>query len=227
MRTPTAEFSVGGYQPFSASDWPDHLAAVVFTQGCALACGYCHNPHLIPVGVGAIAFESVLASLAARRSLLDGVVFSGGEPCLQPGLPQAIDAVRLLPLPVALHTSGAFPAMLARVLPALDWIGLDIKAGPREFAAVTGVSAWRQTMRSLDLVVNSGHAFEVRTTWRKELFGNESLLDLARRIADRGAKSFALQRLRIRAGNRWIASPAPDDNVLAELRSLFPQFTLR
>ena len=38
---------VGGFVPFTTTDYPDALAAVVFCQGCPWRCGYCHNPHLI------------------------------------------------------------------------------------------------------------------------------------------------------------------------------------
>ncbi len=41
---------VGGFVPFSTTDWPGKLAAVVFTRGCAWRCRYCHNPHLISRG---------------------------------------------------------------------------------------------------------------------------------------------------------------------------------
>ena len=43
-----AELKVGGVTPFSATDYPGKLAAVVFVQGCPWRCGYCHNPHLQP-----------------------------------------------------------------------------------------------------------------------------------------------------------------------------------
>ncbi len=38
---------VGGFVPFTVTDYPDALAAVVFCQGCPWRCAYCHNPHLI------------------------------------------------------------------------------------------------------------------------------------------------------------------------------------
>ena len=38
---------VGGFVPFTLTDYPDALAAVVFCQGCPWRCAYCHNPHLI------------------------------------------------------------------------------------------------------------------------------------------------------------------------------------
>ena len=42
------ELRIGGLEKLSLVDWPGELAAVVFCQGCAWNCRYCHNPHLIP-----------------------------------------------------------------------------------------------------------------------------------------------------------------------------------
>ena len=70
---------VGGLTRLSASDYPGKLAAVVFCQGCAWRCGYCHNPELQPArGAYEIPWADVLAFLEKRRGLLDAVVFSGG-----------------------------------------------------------------------------------------------------------------------------------------------------
>ncbi len=83
-----ASLRVGGLSPHSSCDWPGQLVATVFAQGCPWACAYCHNPHLLPArGSDEIAWEEVLAFLRTRRGLLDGVVFTGGEPTLQEALP--------------------------------------------------------------------------------------------------------------------------------------------
>ena len=82
---------VGGLVPLSTTDYPDHLSAVVFCQGCPWRCAYCHNPHLLPRRSDSeIAWPDVLAFLDRRRGLLDAVVFSGGEPTLQRALPDAM-----------------------------------------------------------------------------------------------------------------------------------------
>ena len=40
----------------STVDWPDHLTATVFLQGCPWNCFYCHNQALIPTRTpGAVA----------------------------------------------------------------------------------------------------------------------------------------------------------------------------
>src|SRR5690625_6602077 len=48
MRTNTTTsqrtaIQLGGFVPFSASDYPNHLVCVAFIQGCNWRCGYCHN----------------------------------------------------------------------------------------------------------------------------------------------------------------------------------------
>ena len=123
-----AELRVGGLERLSMCDWPGELAATIFCQGCPWDCPYCHNPHLLPVtGRHEIAWREVVDFLKSRRGLLDGVVFSGGEPTLQSALPQAIAEVRDLGFRIGLHTAGPYPGRLAQVLPLVDWVGFDIK----------------------------------------------------------------------------------------------------
>ena len=116
---------VGGFVPFTSTDYPDALAAVIFCQGCPWRCGYCHNPHLIPArGDDERDFArhprlAAVASRAARcgrvlRRRADGAGGACGA---------AIDAVRALGFAVGLHTGGAYPRRLARLLPQIDWVG--------------------------------------------------------------------------------------------------------
>ena len=132
---------IGGFVPFTATDYPDHLAAVVFCQGCPWRCVYCHNPHLLPArGEAQHPWVSIAAFLETRRGLLDAVVFSGGEPTFQDALPAAMRSVRDMGFKVGLHTAGIYPRKLAAVLPLVDWIGIDVKAPFESYERVTGVS---------------------------------------------------------------------------------------
>jgi pyruvate formate lyase activating enzyme len=125
--------AVAGLQRFSTLDWPGRLSAVVFLQGCPWRCGYCHNASLQPRGPGAgPRWPQVLAWLHTRRGLLDAVVFSGGEPTLDPALPAALGDVRALGFQTGLHSAGLAPRRLQALLPLLDWVGLDIKADPED-----------------------------------------------------------------------------------------------
>ena len=189
---------VGGFVPFTMTDYPDALAAVVFCQGCPWRCGYCHNPHLIAArGDDEREFARILDWLRTRRGLLDAVVFSGGEPTAQAELADAITAVHALGFKVGLHTGGANPRRLAAVLPHVDWVGIDVKAPRAEYAGVTGVpDSGMPALESLDLLLASGVAHEVRTTVHPALTPPPALEQLARELAERGVARWVLQPFR-------------------------------
>ena len=156
---------VGGLTRLSATDFPGRLAAVVFCQGCAWRCGYCHNPHLLPArGKEELPWARVVSFLERRRGLLDAVVFSGGEPTLQPSLRQAMGEVKGMGYLIGLHTAGIVPRRLAEVLPLLDWVGMDVKAPCEEHERVSGKrGSGRRARLSADLIRASGVACEFHT----------------------------------------------------------------
>lgn len=158
--------AIGGLTPFTTIDYPGKLAAVVFCQGCPWRCGYCHNQHLLSVDRQvSIAWEEVMQLLEQRRGLLDAVVFSGGEPTLQPGLPQALAMVQQMGFLTGLHTAGTYPDRLAACLPFLDWIGMDLKAPFACYDAITRVSgSGADAERSTELVRLSEIPHQFRTT---------------------------------------------------------------
>jgi len=226
---------VGGRVPFSNTDWPGKLAAVLFLQGCPWRCGYCQNPHLLPArGEQEEDWTATLAWLATRRGLLDGVVFSGGEPTAQAALAPAIRAVRALGFAIGLHTGGAYPRRLLEVAREVDWIGLDIKAPMLAYEAVTGVShSGFAAFASLDLVLKAGVAFEVRTTVHPALTPPETLLTLARELAQLGVGRWVLQAFRATGcASEALLAAAPrgagiDAATVAALRAIVPEIVLR
>ena len=132
---------IGGLLPMTTLDYPDHLACVLFCQGCAWNCRYCHNPELIRRGAKpAMSWGQALAFLKQRQGLLQAVVFSGGEATLQPALPQAMREVRARGFKVGLHSAGIKPGALRRVLPLCDWVGFDVKALEEDVPLITGVA---------------------------------------------------------------------------------------
>ena len=177
-------------------DYPGELAAVIFCQGCPWSCRYCHNSHLLPrSGDDLIEWASVIDFLKQRQGLLDAVVFSGGEPTLQRDLKPAIQQVRSMGFKIGLHTAGAYPSRLAELLPLVDWVGLDIKALPEGYETLTGVSgSGEKAWESLQLLVASGVAYEVRTTVHPELLPAADLETLESRLRAIGAANHQLQK---------------------------------
>lgn len=182
----------------STVDWPGQLAATVFLQGCPWECEYCHNCALIdPRAPGQTTFEELISLLERRRGLLDAVVFTGGEPCRQAGLIPAIEKVKEMGFAVGLHTGGAFPALLERALPLIDWVGLDVKALPAHYPQVVGrAGSGEKAWAALDLVVASGIAYEVRVTLAPGSLTVANLPTLLAELSQRGVNTLAIQQAR-------------------------------
>jgi pyruvate formate lyase activating enzyme len=193
-----SDLVIGGLTPLSSVDYPDALAAVVFCQGCPWACPYCHNGALRDATArGRRDWPSVFDWLTSRQGLLDAVVFSGGEPTLQPALGPAMDAVRHLGFRVGLHTSGMFPDALGALAPRCDWVGLDIKAPLAAYDRLTGrPDSGRTAFTSLQRLLAAGLALEVRTTWHPQLLGEPAMLALAGELVRAGARHWVLQAFR-------------------------------
>lgn len=229
-----AELKVGGLTPFSATDYPGKLAAVVFVQGCPWRCGYCHNPHLqarTPEGV--MPWRDVLTLLRRRVGLVDAVVFSGGEACMDPQLARAMLEVKQLGFQIGLHTACIYPQRLNEVLPLVDWVGFDIKAAFADYRSITRVAGSGNPARDCArAIIASGVAHECRTTIHRQLHSEEQLLALAATLANMGVQDYVLQAFRAEGCND--ASLADDSAIgypaaatLAQIGAMFPRFTFR
>lgn len=186
---------IGGLQKLSLIDYPGKTCAVIFTQGCNFRCSYCHNPELVyhDLFCEPIPFESVLGFLKERQGLLDGVVFSGGEPTIQEDLTDRICEVRSLGYTVKLDTNGSNPDILALALPHLDYVAMDIKAPlGGEYARISGVLVDNSDIcRSILLIKASQVQHEFRTTFDKKLLNDTDIIKIKNLI---GNSKFNLQK---------------------------------
>lgn len=141
-------------------------------------------------------WPAVLAWLRDRRGLFDGVVFSGGEPTLQPGLPAAMRQARELGFRIGLHTGGPVPELLAAALPLADWVGFDFKAPCDAYLRITGRPGGEAAHASLRLVKQAGVECEVRTTWHPSLLSEKDLDAMAEILGAAGYGRWVLQCFR-------------------------------
>ncbi len=193
-----AELQVGGFVPFSTVDYPGHLAAVIFCQGCVWRCRYCHNPHLQPFDGGCWSWGKILSLLAERKNFLEAVVFSGGEPTAQACLAGAMRAVKGLGFKIGLHTAGIFPDLLAGVLPLVNWVGLDVKApfDERYDRITQRKPSFEAPAESLRLVLAAGVNYELRTTVHRGLLAPVDLAEISSTLESLGASPTKIQPFR-------------------------------
>lgn len=232
--TPAAGLKVGGVTPFTATDYPGKLAAVIFVQGCPWRCGYCQNPHLQSrTSHSPLDWTQVVARLKRRVGLLDAVVFSGGEPTIDSALEDAMRDVRALGFGVGLHTAGTYPRRLAEVLPLTDWVGIDIKTTFDRYDDITQMSgSGRHALASAEAVLASGVQHEFRTTIHPGLHSQADILALATTLSGMGVERYALQKFRgIGCANEDLKQVTivdyPSAELLAQVSALFSEFTLR
>lgn len=190
---------VGGVEKFSAVDFPGVLTAVVFMQGCPWKCPFCHNASIRPIlKENDFSWDLFVNFLKTRQGKLDAVTFSGGEPLVQDGLSEAIKDVKALGFKIGLHTGGYRPEHLAKILPLVDWVGLDIKAPfeTEKYKSIVGVDQLDKVEKSLNLLLESGVDFECRTTCDPRFLTSEDLLAIAKELHKRGVKKYFLQKYR-------------------------------
>ncbi len=166
---------IHGLQKLTLLDFPGHTACTVFTGRCNFRCPFCQNASLVlrPESLARIPEEDVFAFLEKRRGLLDGVAVTGGEPTLQPDLPEFLRRVKDLGFETKLDTNGARPDMLRRLLAEglADYVAMDIKSSPAGYARCAGVSdkVLTPVRESAALLEECGIPHEFRTTAVKGL----------------------------------------------------------
>ncbi|SCZ80797.1 anaerobic ribonucleoside-triphosphate reductase activating protein [Acidaminobacter hydrogenoformans] len=186
---------IGGLIKTTLIDFPGEVATVLFTTGCNFNCPYCHNRPLILPAAQTLTKGSVMAHLEKRAGLCDGVVISGGEPTLQPGLEAAVKEIRRLGYKVKLDTNGTRPDVLERLLSRglLDYVAMDVKSSPERHKHVTGGSARDRSAveQSIALLMASPVAHEFRTTVAFPLHDYEEVKKIGESLL--GAKRWVLQ----------------------------------
>lgn len=191
---------IRGFIESTLLDWEGKVAAVVFLPGCNFRCGYCHARHLVePTPVAeSIPIEAILAAFKRQRGWLDGVVISGGEPTLQPGLLDLIQAFRAEGVAVKLDTNGSRPDVLERLLAlgVLDCVAMDVK-GPLDakYAEIARVPVDLEAIQqSIQLLIRGETPYEFRTTVCPTLLDADEVERTA--LAVRGARAYYLQAFR-------------------------------
>lgn len=219
------DIHVGGITPFTTIDFPGRLAAVIFCQGCPWRCRYCHNRHLLQSGEPVqFSWNDTLDWLDTRRGLLEGIVFSGGEPLLQKQLPEAIGQVHQNGFEVALHTSGVYPERLSKILPLIEWVGLDIKAPFDEYPLITGGGNGQHAKDSLIQILKSGKDYELRCTVDPHFFNPDNAGNMAKQLMELGASHLVLQSCRDFISRR--VQPVSKE-IIASVERFLPVMTHR
>lgn len=206
-------------------DYPEHVAATIFTGGCNFRCPFCHNKDLVFAQPGnPYTEEEVLSFLKKRAGILTGVCITGGEPTLQKELPDFLARIKELGLLVKLDTNGYQPDVLQHLLDKglIDYCAMDIKNSPEKYALTAGLhscnlSLIRESVTCL-LSMTGNFAYEFRTTLVRELHTKEDMYAISEWL--KGASAYFLQSY---TDSDYVITPgfhAHSDKTLVEYRTI-------
>jgi len=160
-----------GVQKTTLIDYPGHVAATVFLGGCNFRCPWCYAKELVfPELIATqpdISQEKLFNFLESKKGYLEGIVICGGEPTLNPELPDLIKGIKGLGFLVKLDSNGSNPKMLKDLIDKklIDYVAMDIKLPKERYSLVFGDKLSVDDIEeSIGILKNSDIDFEFRTT---------------------------------------------------------------
>ena len=194
--------AIVGIDKLSLLDYEDKVSVVLFSHACNFRCPFCHNGDSVLNAQTEINFDEILDYLKSRIGLVDAVVFSGGEPTLEPDLEVKIKAVKSLGFLIKLDTNGTNPEIVESLLDQglIDYVAMDIKNSPSLYAQTSGVKSVNldNIKKSISIIMKKAPDYEFRTTLVKEFHEHmdyDSFFELIK-----GAKRLFLQKFVDREG---------------------------
>ncbi|MBE6138266.1 MAG: anaerobic ribonucleoside-triphosphate reductase activating protein [Firmicutes bacterium] len=175
---------ISGFQKLTLVDYPEHMACLVFTQGCNFRCPFCHNKELIEGfdSKNEISEDEIFQYLDKRKGLIDGVCITGGEPLLQKDIALFMKCVKDKGYKIKLDTNGSKPEVLKKIIDAglVDYVAMDIKNSFDGYGITSGIDNLdiSNIKKSIEVLKNSNIDYEFRTTIVKELHNFDKIHEI-------------------------------------------------
>lgn len=220
-----------GLQKLTLLDYPGKVACTVFLGGCNFRCPWCHNYELATnVAHETMSVQELLKFLDSRKGKLEGVAITGGEPCLNPDLPDLLRRIKDMGYKVKLDTNGSRYFQLRSVINngLVDYVAMDIKNSLYKYKITTDVKYKADSsnrdwiLRSIKLLLNSDIDYEFRTTVIDELHEPEDFECIGQMI--QGAKRHFLQVFTDRDSVPYGNFHAPNDTKLRQCQNIMSKY---
>lgn len=216
-----------GLEKLSLVDYDGKIAATVFTGGCNFRCPFCHNSALVLdyKTLPHISDAEIFSYLEKRRGVLEGVCVTGGEPTLNPDLPEFIAKIKNIGYSVKLDTNGTNPEMVKSLFSAglIDHFAVDIKNDKDDYAEIIGLKSFdtKNVEKTVEFLMTSGASYEFRTTIINEFHSADNIRKIGEWI--KGANNYFMQKFK--SGDNCIRgglSPVPTEKAKEFLEIISP-----
>ena len=229
---------IQGIQKLTLLDYPEHVACTIFLGGCDFRCPFCHNFELVegtklpfhgdhvsstPPAMDEAEFFDFLAK---RKTMLDGVAITGGEPCLRGDLPEFIAHIRDKGFKVKLDTNGNHPDMLEKLVSQrlVNYVAMDIKNSPEKYAMTIGLDGidMDPIFESVELLKKGEVPYEFRTTVISQFHENDDFEKIGSWIE--GAEKYFMQPFTYRDTVPDNSLTAPSAEKIRDFREIVAPF---
>lgn len=228
---------VEGIQKLTLLDYPGYVACVVFTKGCNFKCPFCHNSSLIDLKISEDSQPDIENEfwelLEKRKSILEGVVITGGEPLLQSDIYDFTQRIKSMGYKIKLDTNGSNPKRLKELVNVglVDYVAMDVKNSIEKYSETCGISIDTTRIKeSIDFLIGCNIPYEFRTTAVIGLHDPEDFNKIGRLL--RGTKKYYIQTYRMTdtvLNPKGLSEPSREDlnSFIKAVREHIPQSELR
>ncbi len=174
----------------------DQLSATFFYFGCNFKCGFCHNYTTLGTVKDILSKNQIeLVLRNAKQNWIKTIVISGGEPTIDPNLPDFLKMLKKKGFRTKLDSNGSNPQVLENLLQneLVDYIAMDIKGTQDQYKEITKFSDVKKIQSSIDLI-QTMKEYEFRTTVIPLYHNQKKLLEIGEWI--KGSNLYALQQFR-------------------------------
>ncbi len=188
---------IKGLQKLTLLDYPKHVAATLFFNGCNFKCAYCHNPELVNLKesqkLKTYNEKEILDFLKERKSFIDGVCITGGEPTLNKNISNFLRKIKKLGYEIKLDTNGTNPKVLKQIIKnkLVNYVAMDIKAPLEKYEEITKTKVNQENIKESIKIIKKMNDYEFRTTIIPDL-SEQDIIKIAELI--NGAKAYYLQQ---------------------------------
>ncbi len=219
---------VYGMEKLSLVDYDGVVAATIFTGGCNFRCPFCHNGTLVTdfKQISTIDENEIISYLKKRQGIIEGLCITGGEPTLNPDLPNFIEKVKSTGIKVKLDSNGTNPDMIKSLVlnGLIDHIAIDIKNDKAHYAAIIGFDEFDTSKieKTVSFLLEGKISYEFRTTLIDEFHDENNLIEIGKWIFD--AEKYFLQKFK--SGDNCLSpdglSDIPQDKAIRLLDAVKP-----
>jgi len=223
--------NIGGFQKTSLLDYPKIISAIIWTVGCNFRCPFCYNKDLVLGKVENIHEKDIFAFLEKRKSMLEGLVISGGEPLMQKDIVPFAEKVKKLGYKIKIDTNGMYPEKLKELIDKklVDYVAMDIKAPKGKYNELSGIKTdIKKIEKSIEIIRNYAPDYEFKTTFAPGLLKKEDILSIAKWL--KGSKRYFLQQFKsdvhLVSSDLEDIAPYSKEDLFETLENIKPYFKI-